>query len=94
MNEGMEHHSPSKTCTDRFHSGREVGDRVTVAEIWQAKDKDFVYQNMGEAEHKEAVDQVIAYWQGKSHNAHITSKGAACDIFATMERVEKEVKYI
>jgi hypothetical protein len=75
-----------------LHTGRDVGNRATLAEIQQAKENDPAYQNMSEQDHKEAIDGLIAYRVGKKSNAHVTSQGAARDVFVTMERIEAEVR--
>jgi hypothetical protein len=74
-----------------MYAGRDVGDRATLAEIQQAKENDPTYQNMSSQDHKEAVNNLIMHCTAKSSNARVTNKGAARDIFATMERVEAEV---
>jgi hypothetical protein len=90
MNEGM----LSNTC--RNHSNGLVprqrcwGQR-TLAEIQQAKDDDPLYQDLGEEETKEAIDKLIVYRQEKKSNSRVTNKGAARDVFVTMEKIEREV---
>ena len=61
-------------------------------EIRQAKNDDPRYQNIGTEERKNAVDELIAFRQGKSISARVTNKGAARDVFVTMERIEGEVR--
>lgn len=81
-----------KVILKDLHSGKEVGDRATLAEIQHAKASDPLYQNMPEAEQKAAVDLLIANRAGKNSKARATNKGAARDVFATMERLEVEVR--
>jgi hypothetical protein len=73
-------------------AGKEVGDRATLDKIRLAKESDPLYQNMMEDDKKEAIDLLLAHRQGKSLKARVTSKGAARDIFATMEKIEIEVR--
>lgn len=73
-------------------AGRYVGDRATLAEIRQAKDNDPTYQNMSSQDRKEAVDDLIAYRTVKGLSARVTNKGAARDVYVTMERIEAEVR--
>jgi hypothetical protein len=73
------------------HTGREVGERATLAEIREAKDNDPLYQSMAEDECKEAIDGLLAYRKGKKSNARVTNRGAARDVYLTMERIESEV---
>jgi hypothetical protein len=47
---------------------------------------------MGEEDCKEAVDDLLVYREGKSSNARVSNKGAARDIFLTVERLEREVR--
>jgi len=54
-------------------------------------DNDPLYWDLGEHERKEAIDELIVYRQGKSSNARVTNKGAARDVYLTMERIETEV---
>jgi hypothetical protein len=42
-------------------------------------------------EHKEAVNQLIAYQEGKASNARVTNRGTARDVFMVMNMIEKEV---
>ena len=75
-------------------TGQDVGNKATLAEIQQAKEDDPAYQNMSSQDRKEAVDELIMHRTAKCSNACVTSKGAARDIFATMERIEEEVIHI
>jgi hypothetical protein len=93
MNEGMSH-LPVHLGLSLIYlrTGKEVGNRATLAEIQQAKEDDPLYHSMGEKERKDAIDDLIAYRRGKSSNARVTNKGAARDVFLTMERIESEVR--
>ena len=73
-------------------AGRDIGDKATLAEIQQAKEDDPAYRSMSSQDHKEAIDNLITYRAAKSSSARVTAKGAARDVFATMERVEAEVR--
>ena len=75
-----------------MYAGQDVGDRATLMEIQQAKDNDPANQYMGEEDHKEAIDDLLAYHMRKSSNAHVTSKGVAQDVSATMEKIEAKVR--
>lgn len=73
-------------------TGKEVGYKSTLAEIQQAKANDPAFQNMTANERKEAIDQLIAYREGKASNARVTNRGAARDVFVVMNMIEKEVR--
>jgi hypothetical protein len=94
MNEGMAHHHRNLILIlIALHPGREVGERATLAEIREAKENDPLYQDMTKAERKEAIDGLLAYREGKNTNARVTNKGAARDVYLTMERIEADVRY-
>jgi hypothetical protein len=72
-------------------TGKDVGDRASLAEIQQAKDNDPSFQNLTKEERKEALDELVLHREEKTTNARVTNKGAARDVFLVMNMVEKEV---
>jgi hypothetical protein len=91
LNDGEAHRLCIRLTLMDLCAGREVGDKATLSVIQQAKDDDPFYQNMDAEDKKKAIDELMAYRAGKSSNTRATNKGAACDVFVTMDRIEKEV---
>jgi hypothetical protein len=93
MNEGMAHHHLNLILIlISLHPGREVGERATLAEIREAKENDPLYRDMTKTECKEVIDGLLAYREGKNSSARVTNKGAARDVYLTMERIEADVR--
>jgi hypothetical protein len=46
---------------------------------------------MAEDECKEAINGLLTYRKGKNSNARVTNRGAAHNVYLTMERIESEV---
>ena len=65
--------------SNRFHTGREVGDWTSLLEIQKAKEYDLAYQNLRKEAHKEAIYNLMAYQEGQKSHACITNKDAAHD---------------
>jgi hypothetical protein len=78
--------------TAALHTGKAVGDRATLSKIQQAKNNDTFYQDMDPDKCKEAIDELLAFREGKRSNPRVTNKGAACDVFTSMEKLESEVR--
>ena len=74
-----------------LYTDRDAGNKATLAKIREAVDNDPAYRDMEEEDRKEAIDGLIAFRAAKRSNPRVTNKGAARDVFLTMERVEQEV---